>query len=58
MEKNKDIAALVADVLIETDGMPIFYIADKIVSEVLSKELQKVRDHYERLFYTDTSTKN
>lgn len=45
-------------VLDDNKDFPAFYKAQRIVTEVLEKIIDEQRDVYERLFYTDTDTKN
>lgn len=39
--------------VIKNIKLPAWYLAEKIVKEVIEPELQKVKDRYERLFFNN-----
>jgi hypothetical protein len=53
-----EIVQKIIKVLDDNKSLPSFFIADRILKEVVEKTIDEMRGYYERLFYTDTDTKN
>jgi hypothetical protein len=55
---RQELADSIATVLDDYHDKPSWYVAQKIIQLCFLDELEKIKGHYERLFYTDTSNKN
>lgn len=57
-ERRAVVSQKIIEILTEFETLPAFFVADKIINQVLNKELDRVRDEYVRLLYTNTDVKN
>lgn len=56
--EKRELEKEIMDILTEHKGKTEFYIAYKIVKEVIEPLEISLKDRYERLFFVDTSNKN
>lgn len=55
---HNDLVHKIAVIVDDFHEKPSWYIAEKIIQLCFLDELEKIKDNYERLFYTDISNKN
>lgn len=55
---NEELIKAIQKILEDFEGYPKYRVAQLICNEILRPEMQKIKDNYERLFFTDTSREN
>lgn len=58
LKVRAELSVEIAKIIDENKDKPSWYIAEKIIQMCLMDELDKVKAHYERLFFTDLSNKH